>query len=577
MIPGSIHIKLLLYAMLFIAAHTSLPGQSPFDPQFAGDAARILETVQVLTDRSLYAVNEEIRFTASILVTGVNEPWSTVLYAELVDAGGETFASGKFPAGSGSSGSSLQIPAGCLTGNYLLKCYTRWMRNSGPPAFSYTPLKIINPYRRELSSPGNGEQAVSGLPVEHYQKGRLACMTDRALYRRGEEVRLLLSGDQEPGREITCCLTVVPLDAIDTTGGQAGGSSGVFGPSGFRVEFLPDPGGPSISGSLFTPEVPFRMGTGQPVRFTIMGERPDHLAVFPDGTGRFVFTPPPGRGNRELFVTPDPGSGEGAEVRIDLDFDNRPLPWQPGVFHLSGGEREAAGNIALRMQLAQAFLPDEKPLHAAAPEDSIPFYGTPVHRVLLDEFIDLPSLEEVFINLVPDVNVIRRQGSKKLKVESENSSIGIYDPLVMIDFIPVFDQEAMLKVVPERIKRIDVINQVYVRGAVSYGGLVSMISRKGDLAGIDLPGGSYFFDFQSFEPDGPVSGDPLFHTAGEAGDRIPDTRNTLVWEDNVVLSPREEVEVRLRAPEHPGAYVALLRWIAGPGEVHAAIARFTVR
>ncbi len=62
---------------------------------------------------------------------------------------------------------------------------------------------------------------------------------------------------------------------------------------------------------------------------------------------------------------------------------------------------------------------------------------------------------------------------------------------------PVFDHQAVLRIAPEKILRVDVINAVYVKGEIFHGGLISIISRKGDMTGIDLPDGSYFFDFQS--------------------------------------------------------------------------------
>jgi hypothetical protein len=202
---------------------------------------------------------------------------------------------------------------------------------------------------------------------------------------------------------------------------------------------------------------------------------------------------------------------------------------------------------------------------------NIPFYGTPGFSLDLDEFIDLPTIEEVFINLVPSVNAVRKRETRQLVIQGPNSTTALYPPLIMIDHIPVFDHGAVMDLAPERIRRIEVINEVYVRGNVSFGGVISILSRKGDMAGIDLPRGSYFFDFQALEP---MEREKAAVTA--KGKRIPDTRNTILWMDDVRVGKGSPVELRCIMPDQPGDYVALVRGVTPEGEVHAACLPFRV-
>jgi hypothetical protein len=136
----------------------------------------------------------------------------------------------------------------------------------------------------------------------------------------------------------------------------------------------------------------------------------------------------------------------------------------------------------------------------SVPEDSFvtgdhAFYGSRVQRLNLDDYVNLPTLEEVFINLVDHVDVLRKRGKSSLRIQGDNSGIGIYPPLILIDHITVFDQDAVLALPPEKIDRIELINEVYLKGSMTFGGLVAIYSKGGDMAGIDLPAGSYFFDF----------------------------------------------------------------------------------
>ena len=96
------------------------------------------------------------------------------------------------------------------------------------------------------------------------------------------------------------------------------------------------------------------------------------------------------------------------------------------------------------------------------------------------------------------------------------------------------------------------------------------------MAGIDLPEGSYFFDYQSFYPNMEYA-DLAVNAQGEQiRGRIPDTRNTLYWNDDLFLQKGDDLEVELKSPEEPGEYVILLRGIDPLGQVLSATATFRV-
>lgn len=121
-------------AILLGALSIPLAGQTPFDAEFAEEASGIREQIRVFTDRSIYAVDELIYFVADHQVTGPTgaSPWSSVLYVELVASNGDALIQGKYRLSGGWAEGSMHVPAEMLTGNYYLKCYTRWMRNFGP-------------------------------------------------------------------------------------------------------------------------------------------------------------------------------------------------------------------------------------------------------------------------------------------------------------------------------------------------------------------------------------------------------------------------------------------------------------
>ncbi len=202
----------------------------------------------------------------------------------------------------------------------------------------------------------------------------------------------------------------------------------------------------------------------------------------------------------------------------------------------------------------------------------LPFYGTRVQQLRMDDYVNLPTLEEVFINLVPNVDAIRRRGKPIIRINSENNGIGIYKPLIMIDNISVFDTEALLALPPERIDRIDLINEIYLKGSVAFGGILAIYSKGGDMAGIDLPQGSYFFDYKSL--DMPLS-PPVSVSTTE--DHIPDMRNTILWLYDVTMEKGTAVERSFKGPLTQGEYVILVRGLAPTGEIFSAHTLFQVK
>lgn len=568
----------ILLAILMGLSSGLLDAQSPFDADRREEAMQIHEQILMFTDRSLYAVDERIQFVAKHRVsgsTGENQ-WSSVLYVELLASTGEALAQGKFRLSEGRAEGSLSIPTAALTGNYYLKSYTRWMRNAGPENFSYTPLKIINPYRKEVLGPAHLENMPAGKQKLSYTEGILECSISSQSFTGGQEVSLQVEANATvfPG-QLGYSVTVVPEGSIDLIAGQYENNPPSENDS-FRVNFLPDLGeGVSISGTVVDPE-------GEPVPFTtlhfsMLGEVRDYYATMSDNHGRFIIATPTGIEDvQEFYVTPGQEGESPLEVRIDQEYDSRELSFPQTPFQLSAEEMEIARKIALNIQLENAYRRGEPRDGSNGPElipdaRNIPFYGTGVQHLLIDDYVRLPNLEEIFINLVPQVQFYREKGKKKIKILSVNSSIDVYKPLVMIDNISVFDHEAVLALSPEKIERIDLIDDVYLKGNVTFGGILAIYSTKGDMAGIDLPQGSYFFDYQSFHPTAPLPEVP-----SHPEDRVPDSRNTFFWSGNMMLEQGKKMEFSFQAPWTSGNYIVLLRGVLPDGQLHSTTVKFSV-
>jgi len=556
-----------LVLAILLAVVIYLPGntQTIDNSVYTSLAKSRTEKLVVFTDRYLYAVNEIIRFSA-ILQSGNDHapgPGSNVMYVELLNAAGNAVAKGKYLLTADRSSGHLSIPSTIASGNYYLRCYTRWMRNFGAGDFTYLPIRVVNPYIKdeEAVSSEPGKSVLSGILI--YDPAVL-CSTNKRSYGAGEKVDVeFIPLNGSVSRIQDGCVTVVPEGSIDTSAllYTVDNNQGISQP--FQLKFLPDRKGTAISGSVMN-DITGESSPNTRIHFTILGKDPAYIVTKSDEEGRFLIKVPVRTGNQEMFVVPEQSPEAPLEVLIDNDFSSAPLPFQTEPFSLKKNEKTLASRISLQMQLQQNYLSDSETDSSGIVEqtDHIPFYGKPEISVKLDEFINLPNMQEVIVNLVPKIYVMRGGGSEYFMIKSDNPMISQYDPLVLIDHIPVFDMKVILAIPPSKIERIEVVPEIYVLGEIKYGGIICFTSREGDLAGMKLPEGSYFFDFAALQPS-LVKPHPRY----PGGSRIPDTRNTLFWKDHLGFDMEQPGKISFQAASVPGNYLILYRGVSSDGEI----------
>jgi hypothetical protein len=136
-----------------------------------------------------------------------------------------------------------------------------------------------------------------------------------------------------------------------------------------------------------------------------------------------------------------------------------------------------------------------------------------------------------------------------------------------------YNLKDLLEISPGKIQRIEIINDVYIKGNVTYGGVVSIFSRKGDLAGIKLRRNSYFFDFSGYFPHMPESElipDP------SSSRRIPDFRNCLYWNPKVHINPGNKASLEFYTSDNKGEFEVVVHGLTAEGEILEKRCRFRV-
>ena len=549
-----IELKLDLTLVLLLSVIFTLKGQE-------GKPFPTGERVELFTDRTLYIAGEQILLSAFLQSgTGSSQTdLSRVLYYELITPDGNKLTGNKYIIRSSCAFGYLAIPNDVVTGIYFLRAYTKFMRNWGPYNYHYTTIKIVNANRSEVQSVRSNNNISEGVDFEEYfeETGEsFRILPDKSQYSPRDTVHISIEGtDSTHYSWKGLTLAVVPEFSIPENKVKLP-ESGQFKKSAF---YYPETRGLSITGKL-TDNTTGNSLPGTTVNLSIIGRGRDFMAMQTDTSGRFFFSLPDYTGFRDLFLCTKNTEAAEPKILVDNDYCTIPVQIPSKIFTLTQQEREASLNMAVNVQLESYFRDDSVPEAVNNQNEDQAFYGKPSEILYIDNYVHLPSLEEYFTEVLALAKVRMRNGKKYFKVLGPQSGITDLDPLTLVYLVAIDNPSLVLAISPANISRIEVVNQIYVKGDQTYGGIINIISKRGDFAGIDLPSSGVFINY-GFLADSshyPRKNKPIQH--------FPDARNTLCWEPKVVLDKSNTAKITFTTSDTPGKYQIILNGINSKGK-----------
>ena len=536
------------------------------------------ERVVLICDRNLYIAGERLFFSAFLQIA--DGPAKTdpgrILYCEIISPDGDKITGGKYLIENSFATGSVAIPGDIITGTYFLRAYTRFMRNAGPSAYNYTRIKIVNANRSEVQTQTDGNYLSDSLSRSFRAENRggsFIVSTDKPGYSPRDTVNITIDRNNTIVSSFKgLSLSVVPESSVSfqteiiplNDGAEAANDQ-----SENRVFSFPETRGLSVAGKL----VDNATGNVLPytrVNLSVIGKGRDFMAVQTDSAGLFFFSLPDYTGYRDLFLCAGRAGSPDPKILVDNDFCTVPVHLPTGTFTLTPQERETAYNMAVNVQLDTYFKVDSIPGDPVEAEDEQAFYGKPDDILYIDDYIQLPTLEEYFNGLPTLVRVRKHKGEKYFKVIGPQAGLNNFDPLIMVDQVAIDDPSKLLGINPANISRIEVINELYAKGDETFGGIINIISRHGDFAGIDLPSSGIFIRYAFLaEESQPRASSSLPLSS-------PDTRNTLFWDPELELSGEGHAEVSFAVSDTPGRYIIVLSSVNLKGEVSRQTIPFEV-
>ncbi|WP_223648443.1 hypothetical protein [Hymenobacter psoromatis] len=243
---------------------------------------------------------------------------------------------------------------------------------------------------------------------------------------------------------------------------------------------------------------------------------------------------------------------------------------QARPFALSQGLAAALTQRSVQVQTQRRFFSRFENAYTQPAHDTLAFYGRPDEQYLLDDYTRFPVLEEVMREYVPGVLVRkRRDGFHFLVVDKRNDATFRNNPLVLLDGVPVFDVNKIMAFSPLKIRKLDVVDGHFFHGPLTYDGVVSYTTYKGDLAGFPLPPQALLEEYEGLQGEREFFA-PRYETAARQQSRLPDFRNLLHWQPDMTLTPGQPRTLTFYTSDQVGRYLVVAQGLAADGRAGSA-------
>lgn len=327
------------------------------------------------------------------------------------------------------------------------------------------------------------------------------------------------------------------------------------------LEFLPEIRGVTISGMVRNKETNY-VAEGLTLYSSVLFGNPQ-VNIYKTGMdGRFVFPMHEVTGIQDVFLCPAPHPDIIPDIMVNQDFTASYPELQPVAFPFDSTDAAFLKEIIYNARIRSTFnsgLVSEKKKEKSSPV----YFGKEKKVIYLEEYISLKSMKEVFTEIIPVVKVRKSENRQKLIVTDDHANFLPGSPLLLIDNMPVFDAEKVLQIHPSQVDRIEVINRVYVLGDRAINGIIMIFTKTDNFGGIERPSQSVFAEFQTIEKETSFHS-PEYLTEKDLKSPMPDFRNLLYWNPEIVLTPTGNT-ISFYTSDSQGDYEIIIRAIRPDG------------
>jgi len=546
------------------------------------------ESIFLRTDRDLYVVGEQVWLKAYKLDARENRPenLSKMVYFELLNQSGYPVNQVKVHVPDKSGTAGFRLSDTLSSGNYLLRAYSNWMKNSPDSDFSFRTISVINPFRSVEKigiKQAIPEAGSFDIQIRQRRTGKgllLEAEFDTTDIGTRERVKVHIRARDSLGNPVKTDLSVsiVRSCLIHDHGGEF---LDPFDASREELpaappRYLPELDGVVLSGTVWTGNTKEPM-KHKSIMLSIVGNAAKCQVYRTNHMGKFYFNlnDP---GVLEIVIQPVDSSVSNYYVELEPDFHNAYDHPMPGPLILDTTKLRELNRVITNMQIENIYKHYRYHDTAGTPDTpDLDFYGEPEYHIQISDYIRLKSVREVIKEIVPEVSVRMKGGKTTLRVYNGVDNIHFDNkPLVLVDGVLFDDVDQILNIPLQEMERIEVINLRYFLDGHVFEGIVHFITESGKMAGLEF-GQAVFRQAYTTFSGGFIFKSPEYGIDSLKNSSLPDFRNTLYWNPGIQTREDGNTGFEFYTSDDPGEYAVFLEGFSSDGEYACIVKKLLVQ
>lgn len=284
---------------------------------------------------------------------------------------------------------------------------------------------------------------------------------------------------------------------------------------------------------------------------SVVGEDPQIHPQTTDNRGRFQVPLRNLSGVETIFLGMKEPSGVDLTMVVNRDFRPETPAINPVPFTTDESFHQLIEELFISMQASGQY--QKPPVQELLPSKTIPALpanlGSPDVSVNVSDFIDMPTVEELILNVIPKVSLDKSGEEIRMKIYEDRTLAVHEDPLVLLDYAVVFDLEALLELSPAKLAQFDIYQGEYFLGDHKFTGIVSILTHTDDFARYPFDEYGAFVQLKTNQSDAGVS---TAETSSVPAS-VPDFRPVLYWH------PATEGDFTFRTSDWEGEYEVIIQ------------------
>jgi hypothetical protein len=284
-----------------------------------------------------------------------------------------------------------------------------------------------------------------------------------------------------------------------------------------------------------------------------------------DGEGNVLFFTKDFFGSNEIVLETDERTDTAYKVEIMNPFSEKFSSENFPLFAVSDKMKSLLSDYSVSAQVQNTFSAEKLKRFYMAIVDTNAFYGVPDAQYKLDNYTRFSTMEEVLREYVLEVLVRRQRENFRFIVTNGDNKLFLNDPLTLLNGVPVFDPNKIIKYDPLKVKNIEVVARKYFYGPSIFNGIVNFVTYQPDpsilselnSAILEYEGMQYQREFYS----------PTYENSEQVTSRMPDFRNVLYWSPSIQSDAQGKAEINFYTSDLKGKYIGVIQGMSHDGRV----------